>query len=83
MDEHEAEAAIRRVLGLIAPEADLDDLGPQDDLADTLDLDSMDFLNLMIGLGEATGIEIPESEYPRVRTMAGCIAHLTARARGG
>jgi len=33
-------------------------------MAEALDLDSLDFLNFVIGLHERTGIEIPELDYP-------------------
>ncbi len=82
MDEHDAEAVIRRVLSHIAPEADLDDLGEDDDLQEALDLDSMDFLNFVIALKEETAVDIPESEYPGVRTVAGCARYLATASAG-
>lgn len=78
MNEHDVDTAIRRVLHRIAPEADLDSVGPNDDLQETLDLDSMDFLNFVIGLKEETGVEVPESDYPRVSTLAAGTAYLSA-----
>jgi len=45
-----------------------------------LDLDSMDFLNFMIGLHERTGIEIPELDYPQLATVERCAAYLVAHA---
>jgi acyl carrier protein len=32
----------------------------------------------MIGLGEQTGIEIPERDYQEVSTLNGCVAYLAA-----
>lgn len=68
---------VRTVLHAVAPEADLDDLGPDDTLRESLDLDSIDFLNFVVGLHEATGVEIPERDYGRVATLAGCARYLT------
>ena len=62
------ETAMRDALATIAPEADLDDVAPDEDLADALDLDSMDFLNFLIALSKSTGVEIPESDSHLVRT---------------
>jgi acyl-CoA synthetase (AMP-forming)/AMP-acid ligase II/acyl carrier protein len=62
----------------VAPEADLDEVGPGDTLRETLDLGSIDFLNFVVGLHEATGIDIPERDYSRVATLAGCVAYLAA-----
>lgn len=68
-----------RVLGGIAPEADLAALDPRAPLRETLDLDSMDFLNFVIGLLEETGIDVPESDYGRLSTLDACIDYLAAR----
>ena len=68
--------AIRSALASIAPEADFDDLAPDVDLQETLDLDSMDFLNFLIALSQATGVQIPETDYQLVRTYAGCRDYL-------
>jgi acyl carrier protein len=76
----EALAAIARVLARIAPEADVPALDPQADLRESLDLDSMDFLNFVVGLHQATGVEVPESDYPALATLAGCITYLLERA---
>jgi acyl carrier protein len=76
------DAAVRGVLGRLAPEADLGSLAPDDDLQETLDLDSMDFLSFVIGVKEATGVEVPERDYPQVATLAGCIDYVVARSPG-
>ena len=47
-------------------------------MAVALDLDSMDFLNFMIGLHQRTGIEIPELDYPQLATVERCAAYLVA-----
>ncbi len=72
--------AIRTALGGVAPEADLDTLAPDDELQEALDLDSMDFLNFMIGVKQATGVEVPERDYAQVSTLEDCIAYVRAHA---
>ena len=74
----EIRAAVLRALGDVAPEADLDRIKPGVGFRDQLDLDSMDFLNFVIGLHHAFGVDIPESDYPKVATLEGCIEHLRA-----
>ena len=66
-------------LGNVAPEADAASVDPAADLRDALDLDSMDFLNFVIGLHERLKIDIPETDYPRLATMAGAVDYLLAR----
>jgi acyl carrier protein len=76
----ELKQAALLVLGGIAPEADLERLDPGADLRETLDLDSMDFLNFVVGLHEATGVEVPESDYALLSTLGGCVEYLAARS---
>lgn len=72
---------VLRILGGIAPEADLGALKPDVGFRDQLDIDSMDFLNFVIALHEELKVEIPESDYPKLASLKGCIEYLTA-ARG-
>jgi len=37
----------------------------------------MDFLNFVIGLGQRSGLNIPEADTPRLRTMRGVVACLS------
>lgn len=76
MSEAELRALIAEVLAGIAPEADLGAVADDADLREALDLDSMDFLNLIIGLHERLGIDIPEADYPKLFTLHGMVAYL-------
>ena len=67
-----------QVLAAIAPEADLSSVGETEDLREALDLDSMDFLNFIIGLSQGSGRAIPESDYPRLFTLQGLTDYLSA-----
>ena len=73
-------ATVLRVLGDIAPEADLAALRPDRELRDELDLDSMDILNAVIALHRALGIDIPEADYGRLATLDGAVEYLAGRA---
>jgi acyl carrier protein len=75
----EIATVVRSVLGGIAPEVDLAHVRPDADLRDELDIDSMDFLRFVIGLHERLGVEVPEADYPRIRTLDGCVAYLDRR----
>ena len=48
------------------------------ELAEQLDIDSMDFLNLVTAVSERTGIDIPERDYPKLRTLDDAIVYLSA-----
>jgi acyl carrier protein len=74
----EIRATVLRALGEIAPEADLEQIRPAVSFRDQLDLDSMDVLNFVIGLHHALGVDIPESDYPKLATLEGCVEHLAS-----
>jgi len=76
MNEPYIRALAADVLGGIAPEADLSMVGDGEDLREALDLDSMDFLNFIIGLSQRSGRSIPEADYPRLFTLRGLVAYL-------
>ena len=83
MTPEEIRTAVLRVLGTIAPEADLAAIDPHADLREQLDLDSMDVLNFAVGVHDALGVDIPEADYGRLTTLDACVAYLAARlARG-
>lgn len=67
------------VLAGIAPEADLAAVGAEVDLREALDLDSMDFLNFVIGLSQRSGVAIAESDYPRLYTREGLLRYFANR----
>ncbi len=79
MNEHDAGTLLTRLLGGIAPEVDLAAVDPGAPLQVAADLDSMDFLDLMAALHEATGLDVPERDYPALSSVAG-FARYVARA---
>ena len=70
---------VLRLLGEIAPEADLTALKPGVSFRDQLDIDSMDFLNFVIMIHNTFGVEIPEADYPKYGTLNGCVEQLSGR----
>lgn len=78
MKTDDARALFATLLHRIAPEVDLDAVDPDAPLQEALDLDSMDFLNLVTALHEATGVDVPERDYPSLSTVAGFVAYVAA-----
>lgn len=70
-------STVFQVLRDIAPEADPSTIKPDVGLRDQLDIDSMDFLNFIIGLHKALKVDIPEADYPKLATIDGCVQYLT------
>ena len=82
MTRDELRARVLRVLGEIAPEADLAALRGDVGFRDQLDLDSMDVLNFVTAVHVALGVEIPESDYPKLATLDGCVDYFVQAKAG-
>ncbi len=86
MTHDEIRAVVVRSIESVAPEADASSLDPKVDLREELDIDSMDFLNFVTALHDELGVEIPEADYPKVKSIDGCVAYVAAKldaARAG
>ena len=79
MTRQEIQKTVLRVLGKIAPEADLASLPEDARLREELEIDSMDFLNFAIGLHDAFGLDIPEADAEHLASVRGCVDYLAAR----
>ena len=79
MTESEIGQVVREALSNVAPEVDLDAIDPAKNLRDQIDIDSVDFLNFVIGLHKELGIEIPDADVPKLGTLNGCVAYLLSR----
>jgi acyl carrier protein len=82
MTADQIRAQVLDCLGRVAPEADPAAIAPDVPLRDQLDIDSMDFLRFVIELDEALHVAVPESDYPEIATLNGCIRYLSARLPG-
>lgn len=79
----ELRAALQDCLAAIAPEARLDAIDPQASLRAQLDLDSYDFLQLLIALHERLGVDVPESAYASVDSVQRLLGYLAAAVASG
>jgi acyl carrier protein len=66
----QAQQMIKDALREVAPDADPDALPEDADLRDSLELDSLDFLNFVETLSKESGRRIDEDDYPRLATLA-------------
>ncbi|BCW65610.1 hypothetical protein NicSoilB4_03730 [Arthrobacter sp. NicSoilB4] len=78
MKEDEARAAVQAAIGKVAPDVDLAEVDEDSRLRQDLELDSLDFLRLVETIDTATGVDIPERDYPDVATVKGLIGYLAA-----
>jgi acyl carrier protein len=80
MNEDQIRATVLRLLGEVAPEADMAALKPDRRIRDQIDIDSMDALNFLIAIDAELGIDIPEADYPKMTTLDTIVAYLAAKA---
>lgn len=69
MDKEKIKQIVLDIIAEIAPDEDLTDVKPEIRLRDQLDLDSMDFLDIVMELRKKHGIEVPESEYRQLESL--------------
>lgn len=79
MTRDQIRATLLQALSRIAPEVAPGDLDPAASLREQMDLDSMDFLNLMIALRQSLGVDVPETDYPKLRTLDACVEYFAAK----
>ena len=70
MTPEQARQMIKDILREIAPDCDPDSLPGDADLRDSLELDSLDFLNFVEELSQRSGRRIDEDDYPELATLA-------------
>ena len=76
MTRTQLQDTVVRLLRRIAPEVDPAQLHAGTHLREELDLDSFDFLQLIIGLSKELGVDVPEADYGRLVTLGGCVDYL-------
>jgi len=79
MTRNDITAVLIEELGRIAPETDASRLDPNAELREELDIDSMDFLNLVTALSERLKTDISELDYPNLATFSDVVDYLAQR----
>ncbi|HTP23530.1 MAG TPA: phosphopantetheine-binding protein [Solirubrobacteraceae bacterium] len=74
--EQDLRALVISVVCQIAPDVDPAAVDPDAALAEQLDIDSMDFLNIVVEINARTGIDIPERDYPKLSTLNDAVSYL-------
>ena len=77
MTVEEIRQVVLDILERIAPDEDLSDLDDAVAFREQMELDSMDFLDIVMELRKAYRIQIPEEDYHNLNTMDATVAYLT------
>jgi len=81
MSDTDIRKVVQEELNNIAPEVDMTSVDPAADLREAIDIDSMDFLNFITAIHHRLGVDIPEIDYPKLVTLDGAVAYLTAHRK--
>lgn len=79
MTNEEVKQIVLDIIEDVAPDEDVTGLNPEESLRDQLDLDSMDFLDIVMELRKRHKVEVPSEDYPHLATLAGCVTYLTPK----
>ena len=81
MTGEEARALVSTALREVAPEADVAATDPDGLLQEEFGLDSLDFIHVVDAVHDLSGVDIPERDFPRLSTLRGFVAYLSAAPR--
>ncbi len=76
MTSEDIKNLILEIIKDIDDEADFESLDPDKPLRDQLELDSMDFLDIVMELRKRHKLQIPEEDYPHLATLNSCACYL-------
>ena len=76
MTNEDAYRLVLEIIAEIAPDEDLSDVKPEINLRDQIDLDSMDFLDIVMELRKKYGIEVPEEDYAHLASLSSSAKYL-------
>lgn len=79
MTSEEVKQAVIDIINDILPDGDCSTVNPAEKLREQLDLDSMDFLDIVMELRKQYKIEVPEADYAKLATLDSCVAYLTPK----
>ena len=81
MTRDEIKDMILEIIEDIDEDAEFDDLDADKPLRDQLDLDSMDFLDIVMELRKRYKLQIPEDEYSELASLASCVNYLEPKLK--
>lgn len=81
MTRCEIKDALVGIINNILPEGDCNAANPDEKLRDQLELDSMDFLDIVMELRKQYKIQVPEADYPHLATLNSSLDYLEPKMK--
>lgn len=82
MTDNDIAQLVQSALFSVAPDLEGETVRPDLPFRDQFEIDSMDFLNFVIALHKATGIDIPERDYPKLQSLNRVVVYLKESGLG-
>ncbi|HJN01806.1 MAG: acyl carrier protein [Nitrospinota bacterium] len=82
MSKEKIREIIYNIIKDIAPDEDLSNLDDTKAIRDQIELDSMDFLDIVLELRKRYKVDVPEEDYPKLATINGCVEYLDPKLKG-
>ena len=82
MTNEEIVTAIKDIIATIAPDEDVSGLAMDLRLREQIELDSMDFLDIVMELRKRYSVQVPEEDYMELATLQGCVDYLAPKLAG-
>jgi len=79
MSTKDVKEIVLDIIADVAPDEELDGLNSAGSLKEQLDLDSMDFLDIVMELRKRHKVEVPSEDYSRLATLDSCVEYLTPK----
>ncbi len=81
MTRDDIKQAVIDIITEVLPDDDCSQMDPEQNLRDQLDLDSMDFLDIVMELRKQYGVEVPEEDYPKLASLNSSVDYLEPKLK--
>jgi acyl carrier protein len=81
MTEEEIRKIIFQLLKTIAPDTEPEKLKPDDNIRQSLGIDSFDYLKFIVALDEKLKVQTPEEDYGKIGTLKTLVGYITSRKK--
>lgn len=81
MTKEEIREAIYNIISEIVPDEDLSNLDDNETIRDQIELDSMDFLDIVLELRKRYKANVPEEDYPKLASINSCVEYLEPKLK--
>lgn len=79
MKDEEIKTTVLSLLKKIAPETEPESLAPTENIRQSLEIDSFDYLRFLVSIDEKFGIQTPEEDYGKIETLEKLVLYINQK----